>query len=133
MRVSELMKTDLAVVAADAPLADALTLLVDAHVLALPVLDRHEEFVGVLSTSDFLEALAEQGREGETGAWLDNTRVRDLMTPRPQVVTPDDDVKKAAQEMLYLGIHRVFVVVDGALVGVLSQSDVVQAFATGKL
>jgi len=48
-------------------------------------------------------------------------------------VAPDDDVKKAAQEMLYLGIHRVFVVEADILVGVLSQSDVVQAFANGKL
>ncbi len=55
------------------------------------------------------------------------------MTPQPQYVAPDDDVKKAAQEMLYLGIHRVFVVEADILVGVLSQSDVVQAFANGKL
>jgi CBS domain-containing protein len=55
------------------------------------------------------------------------------MTPRPQIVVPEDDVKKAAQEMLYLGIHRVFVVVGEELVGVLSQSDVVEAFANGKL
>lgn len=64
---------------------------------------------------------------------LGDTRVEDLMTPQPQYVAPDDDVKKAAQEMLYLGIHRVFVVEDDILVGVLSQSDVVQAFANGKL
>ena len=133
MKVSELMKTDLAVIPADAPLGEALMTLVDAHVLALPVLDTRQEFVGVLSTSDFLEALAEQGRGGDAGAWLDNSRVRDLMTPRPQFVAPDDDVKKAAQEMLYLGIHRVFVIDKDTLVGVLSQSDVVQAFATGKL
>jgi CBS domain-containing protein len=133
MKISDLMQNDLAVIVADASLGEAITLLVDAHVLALPVLDVHGKFIGVLSTSDLLEALAERGRGGEMGAWLDNTRVDDLMTPQPQYVAPDDDVKKAAQEMLYLGIHRVFVVRDDALVGVLSQSDVVQAFANGKL
>lgn len=133
MIISELMQTDLAAIAADASLGEAITLLVDAHVLALPVLDAQGKFVGVLSTSDLLEALAERGRGGEVGVWLDDTRVRDLMTPRPQFVAPGDQVRKAAQEMLYLGIHRVFVVDDEALVGVLSQSDVVQAFANGKL
>jgi CBS domain-containing protein len=133
MNISELMQTDLAAIAADASLGEAITMLVDAHVLALPAFDTHGKFVGVLSTSDLLEALAERGRGGEVGAWLDNTRVKDLMTPQPQCVAPDDDVKKAAQEMLYLGIHRVFVVDDDTLVGVLSQSDVVQAFANGKL
>lgn len=131
MKISDLMQTDLAAIAADASLGEAITVLVDAHVLALPVLDAHGKFVGVLSTSDLLEALAERGRP--VGALLDQTRVKDLMTPRPQFVAPDDDVKKAAQEMLYLGIHRVFIVEDDALVGVLSQSDVVQAFANGKL
>lgn len=72
-------------------------------------------------------------RNGDVGALLGDTRVEDLMTPQPQYVAPDDDVKKAAQEMLYLGIHRVFVVEGDILVGVLSQSDVVQAFANGKL
>ena len=132
MNVSDLMQTDLVAIAADASLGEALTMLVDAHVLALPALDTHGKFVGVLSTSDLLEALAER-RNGDVAGLLGDTRVKDLMTPRPQYVAPDDDVKKAAQEMLYLGIHRVFVVEDEILVGVLSQSDVVQAFANGKL
>ena len=133
MKTSDLMQTNLAVIPLDAPLSEAVTTLVDAHVLALPVLDARREFVGVLSTSDLLEALAEQGRGGDAGTWLDTSRVRDLMTSRPQFVAPEDDVKKAAQEMLYLGIHRVFVVDGESLVGVLSQSDVVQAYANGKL
>ena len=133
MIISELMQTDLAAIAGEASLGEAITMLVDAHVLALPVLDAHGKFVGVLSTSDLLESLAERGRGGDVGSWLDDTRVKDLMTPRPQFVAPGDEVRKAAQEMLYLGIHRVFVVDDDTLVGVLSQSDVVQAFANGKL
>jgi CBS domain-containing protein len=133
MIISELMQTDLAAIAGDASLGEAITMLVDAHVLALPVLDAHGKFVGVLSTSDLLEPLAGRGRGGDVGSRLDDTRVKDLMTPRPQFVAPGDEVRKAAQEMLYLGIHRVFVVDDDTLVGVLSQSDVVQAFANGKL
>jgi len=133
MRVAELMKTDLASIALDASIGEAIMVLVDAHVLALPVMDKHGAFVGVLSSSDVLEALAEKGRAGPAVTWLEQTPVRDLMTVRPQCVTPEDEVKKAAQEMLYLGIHRVFVVSEERLVGVLSQSDVVQAFANGAL
>jgi acetoin utilization protein AcuB len=127
------MKTDLASIPVDGTINEAIMVLVDAHVLALPVLDQKGVFVGVLSSSDVLEALAEKGRGGSAVPWLEDTQVRDLMTPRPQIVAPEDEVKKAAQEMLYLGIHRVFVVSDDQLVGVLSQSDVVQAFANGAL
>lgn len=133
MRVAELMKTDLASIRVDASISDAIMALVDAHVLALPALDQHGAFVGVLSTSDVLESLAEKGRGGSAEPWLEEIQVRDLMTVRPQIVAPEDEVRKAAQEMLYLGIHRVFVVSDEQLVGVLSQSDVVQAFANGAL
>ena len=133
MRVAELMKTDLASIPSDASIGEAIMVLVDAHVLALPVLDQHRTFVGVLSSSDVLESLAEKGRGGSTEAWLEGTPVRELMTVRPQSVAPDDQVKKAAQEVLYLGIHRVFVVDGEELVGVLSQSDVVQAYANGAL
>lgn len=35
MKISDLMQTDLATIAADASLGEALTMLVDAHVLAL--------------------------------------------------------------------------------------------------
>ena len=49
------------------------------------------------------------------------------------VVTPASDVREAAQQMLYLDIHRLFVEEDGKLLGVISQSDVVRAVATARL
>jgi CBS domain-containing protein len=55
------------------------------------------------------------------------------MTAHPQTAEPDDEVKEAAQRMLYLEVHRLFVVYDGELVGVISQSDIVRAVATAKI
>ena len=89
--------------------------------------------MGVLSTSGVLEALAEKGRGGPTDTWLQNTLVRELMTSKPQYVAPEDDIKVAAQEMLYRGAHWVFVLSEDRLVVVLPQSDVVEAFASGTL
>jgi CBS domain-containing protein len=43
------------------------------------------------------------------------------------------DVREAAQQMLYLEVHRLFVVEDGRLVGVISQSDIVRGVATAKI
>ena len=45
---------------------------------------------------------------------------------------PDLDVRQAAQEMLYLNVQRLFVEFDGALVGVISQTDIVGAVATSR-
>jgi CBS domain-containing protein len=55
------------------------------------------------------------------------------MTPRPLTIAPDAEVRDAAREMLYAEVHRLFVVADSKLVGVISTSDIVRAVATGKL
>jgi CBS domain-containing protein len=55
------------------------------------------------------------------------------MTPRPKTIGPEEDLKVAAQQMLYLEVHRLFVEVDGELQGVISQSDIVRAVATATL
>ena len=55
------------------------------------------------------------------------------MTPRPATIMPDAEIREAAQQMLYLEIHRLFVEEHGELVGVISQSDVVRAVALAKI
>jgi len=55
------------------------------------------------------------------------------MTRRPLTVSPDAEVREAAQQMLYAEIHRLFVVEDGRVVGVISTSDIMRAVATGQL
>ncbi len=133
MKVAELMQTNLTIVRDDIMVAEAVTILADAKVHGVPVVDRSDRFVGVLSTSDVLEAAAEATNAKERERLFAGTVVRDIMTTHPQTVSPDDDVKQAALEMLYLDIHRLFVQYDGELVGVLSQSDVVRAVATAKI
>jgi CBS domain-containing protein len=81
--------------------------------------------VGVVSTREVLRAEADSDSP--------NTRVLEIMTPWPTTVDPDLDVRLAAQEMLYLNVQRLFVEYDGALVGVISQTDIVGAVATAKV
>lgn len=133
MKVADLMHTDLVTVSSDTTVAEAIVTIADAHVLAVPVVNAKGTLVGVLSTTDLLMSLAERGREGDIVELLDESAVSEIMTPRPKTVRPDVEVREAAQQLLYLGIHRLFVESEGELVGVLSQTDIVQAYATGKL
>ncbi len=133
MRVAELMETDLKVLADDATVGEAVATLADSHVSAVPVLDHKRRFVGVLSTTDVLQAEAECTSAEERERLFQDTLVREIMTTTPQTVEPDDHVKDVAQRMLYLEVHRLFVVYEGELVGVVSQSDIVRAVATAKL
>lgn len=133
MLVAELMVTDLRTAAPDAPLTDALTVLAEEHLSALPVVDGHGHLVGVLSTTDVLQAVAEADSRSERERLFVDATVADLMTPRPVGVRPDSLVKEAAQQMLYLEVHRLFVLEGEQLVGVISQSDIVRGVALAKL
>jgi CBS domain-containing protein len=131
MRVAELMVSDVKTVEPEVTVADAVTVMIEAHISALPVVDGRRRLIGVLSTTDVLQAAAE-GRMS-CDDLFDGALVRDLMTPRPATVKLDTDVKEAAQQMLYLEVHRLFVEDKGGLVGVISQSDIVRGVATAKI
>lgn len=133
MKVAELMKTDLKTIQADATVADAVLLLAESHISGLPVVDSRDRLVGVVSTSDVLQALAEAGSPEDRERVFEDAPVRELMTPRPLTVDPATDVMEAARQLLYLEVHRLFVEDEGRLVGVLSQSDIVGAVATAKI
>lgn len=89
--------------------------------------------VGVISSTDILasEEEAEDQRARET--LFEETFVRDLMTPRPLTISPDAEVKEAAQQMLYADVHRLFVTEGERLLGVISTTDIMRAVATGRL
>jgi CBS domain-containing protein len=132
MQVAELMKTDVAVVNEDASVSEAVIRLADAHVHGVPVVDHRGRVLGVLSSSDIVQAAAERAESAGHGA-LEHLSVRDIMSTPPWTIRPDDDVRAAAREMLRHDVHRLFVVVGDELVGVLSTSDIVRAIADDRL
>jgi CBS domain-containing protein len=104
MKVAELMRTDLKVIDPDATIADAVIILADNHVSALPVVDTHGKLVGVLSTTDILQAEADCSTSEERDQLFDKTTVREVMTTRPKSIAPDAEIRDAALQMLYLDI-----------------------------
>ena len=60
---------------------------------------------------------------------FDDHTVEEIMTRKLSSVGPDDSIRDAARFMLRTGVHRVLVMEDGSLVGLLSTTDVVKAVA----
>jgi CBS domain-containing protein len=129
MRVADLMQQPVVTVDTEGTVRDAVVLLSEDHISALPVTDRTGKMVGVVSTSDILTAEAEGAPLGTRD--LETMTVAELMPPRPLTVSPETDVKEAAQQMLYADVHRLFVTADDRLVGVISTTDIVRAVARG--
>jgi CBS domain-containing protein len=130
MKVAELMSTRVKTIGSDAALADAIATMVDAKVSALPVLDRDGVPVGVVTYHDILATTMEYDLHGRGLRDADRMPVAEVMSPWPAWVDPDTSVTDAAKMMSYLDLKRVFVVDRGAVVGVFSQTDMVDALAT---
>jgi predicted transcriptional regulator len=133
MRIAELMQRHVKTVGDDSSIAEAVVWMADAHVSGMPVVDAAGKVIGVLSTTDVLAAEAEAGDVEARQTLFENTVVRDIMTPRPYTVAPDEDVREAARQMLYADVHRLFVAEGDKVVGIISTTDIVRAVATGQL
>lgn len=145
---ADLMAPNPISIRADANVREALALLTDKGFSAAPVIDDAGHPVGVLSRSDILmhdrekvDYLSpspgyfyEQDLHTRKGAPVegfqvenvDQTSVRDIMTPAVFSVAPTDSASKVVQEMVSLHVHRLFVVDGGVLVGVITSMDVLK-------
>ena len=132
MKVANIMQTAVRTVPSDTPVSDVVVSLADARVSGLPVVDTRGRVVGVVSTTDLIAAQAET-RSAQERQILEQTSVQDLMTRKPLTIESDAELREAARHMLYADVRRLFVEEEGALVGVVSQTDIVHAVATGKL
>ena len=135
MLVEDLMSVDPVSVDPGAPALDALDLMVDEGVRHLPVVDPRRYVVGVISIDDLIAALPvavslHRRLEGRDRRDVCAVRVGEVMTYTPDTVlssTPADD---AACRMALKGIGCLPVVDErGRLEGILSEADVLQAFA----
>ncbi|HEU5357995.1 MAG TPA: CBS domain-containing protein [Gemmatimonadales bacterium] len=131
MRVTDLMTRKVVTIARDAIVAEAVGLLADQHISAVAVVDEHERLVGVLSTTDILRAESEAKDAESRTVLFDDTRVEELMSPRPLTIAPEADAREAARQLLYGDVHRLFVEAQGDLVGVISDSDLIRALLVG--
>jgi CBS domain-containing protein len=129
MRVRDLMQTEVISIDAADPIRRAVELLVDGHVSGLPVVEGHGKLVGAISGADILQAESGLDEPEAIARLFQETQVREVMTPRPETISPDATIREAAQRLLYLEVHRLFVEHDGHLVGVISTSDLVREMA----
>lgn len=129
MIVRDLMQRNLVTVASDATIAEAIRVLVETHMSALPVLDRLGRAVGVISAREILEAERVRPEPAARERLFDETLVLEVMQAWPATVAPQAEVHAATERMLGLGVPRLFVEDGGALVGVITLTDIARAFA----
>jgi CBS domain-containing protein len=105
---------------AEEPVLEAIQVMADRHVGALPV-TRNGELVGVVSERDYARKVILLGRSSaETPVWQ-------IMSSPVVTVSPDDDVRGCMQIMTDHRIRHLPVMQAGRMVGVISIGDLVRA------
>ena len=133
MKVADIMQAEVRTVTSDTPVSEVVVSLADAQITGMPVVDARNRVIGVVSSTDLINAQAEARSAEERQLLLEQTPVRDIMTPKPLMIESTAQVQEAARHMLYAEVRRLFVEENGVLVGVISQTDIVRAVATGKI
>ena len=144
------MQTDLLTVGPDTPLLDIHRMFAEEEIHGAPVLDEDGRVRGVVSTLDLVRAVRDECESADTAtaffrddrgyaglsmrtaseleARLGELCAADVMTRELVTVTPDTPVAEVARTMREQRIHRVLVVEDRALVGVITSFDMLRAF-----
>lgn len=111
---------DVYTIAPDAWVLDALRLMAEKNVGALPVV-RDGELVGIVSERDYARKVALQGRASYA------TPVSEIMTEAVIIVLPQQTVGDCMQMMTDHHLRHLPVMGNGKLIGLLSIGDLVKA------
>ncbi len=115
IRVGDIMTTNIATVRPDTPTENAARLMFSRAISGAPVVDENDKLVGVVTEFDII------AKEGRT--------VADIMSSDVVTVGEDTDAETVAQILISRRVRRVPVVRDGAVIGIVSRSDLVRLFA----
>ena len=129
--VKDWMARPAVTIGADATCREAIDLMKSRQIRHLPVVDRGRLF-GIVTDRDLRHVVfdpASQERLGQDVDILDTRTVRDVMSWAVLSVGPDTDLRQAACLMHEQKIGALPVVEAGRVIGMLTERDVLRAFA----
>lgn len=145
MRAVDVMVRGVVTVHPETSISDAIGLLIQHDISALPVVDDEARLVGVLSEADLIHR-AELGTEKHRPWWMEavtgaaalaeefakahGQKVGDIMTTEVVSVGEDTPISDIATLLERHRIKRVPVVHDGKVIGVVSRANLIQALAS---
>ena len=141
MNIRKLMTTELITVGPNSSLKEAARRMIESGVSGLVVTDDGGDLVGVITEADFVKAESDRratkrarllrwfGRDDIEEISSTERLVADVMTSDVVTLGPDADHAEVARLMRRAGVKRIPIVEEGRLVGIVSRSDILRAFA----
>jgi CBS domain-containing protein len=134
MKVRDIMTKNVITANENESIREVVLRLREKKITGVPVINENDEVVGVFSETDILSKLPDILNEADKIPLVDVKELTDppiktSMSSPAITVSPDTDIKEVAKIFLYKYIHRVPVVENGKLVGIVSLGDLLKAFS----
>ncbi|RFB76489.1 CBS domain-containing protein [Methylovirgula sp. 4M-Z18] len=145
MQVKDAMTSHIVGIQEDAPIAEAIELMLKSHISGLLVFDATQKLVGILSEGDLLRRV-ELGTEEEHARWVSflrgpgkaasdyvrshGRRVSELMSTTLFTADKDDDLYDAVGLMNKHRVKRLPVTSQGEVVGIVTRADLLRLLAS---
>ena len=149
LAAADVMSRDVLAVDPDMTVHELAAFLTDNQISGVPVRGRNGRLLGMVSLTDIAEGEAEEGvlhedrsdPEATLRGWEDEatsdemrelhveageTLVREIMTPTTYSVAHDTPISDLARTMLAGRVHRLLVVRDGNVIGIVTSLDLLK-------
>ncbi len=133
MFINRSMTKNVITIEPEAGILEAKEKLVKHHIHSLPVVERDDILIGIVTDRDIRSALpsgllSDQDKESERGR-LSYLKIKDIMTKNPVTVSPSQTLEDALLMMQKVRVGA-FPVVDqkGKVIGIISRQDLMRAF-----
>ena len=120
--ITEIMEERVITVPADASLERAIALMVEKSVGGLPVVDREDRIVGIITERDIMHL---------RGEMIDGRTVGDVMSRRVTTAPPGMTIEAAARTMMASGFRRLPVTADNFVCGLITATDIMRYLGSG--
>lgn len=148
MKARDIMSSPAITVTPETTVERAARLMLERHISCLPVVDNEGRLVGIITHSDFglhhkfvpvadhlyrlLGAWASPTTLADIGRVVASKQVKEMMSSPVITVQENVDVAYVAEVMLRNGVHRLPVMRDGELVGIITRHDLLKLIAAAR-
>jgi acetoin utilization protein AcuB len=132
MKVKKWMTPDPKSVEANDPVKTAVNLVIENRIRHLPVV-LGDSLVGIISDRDLKRAMPSivaGATAEEYQAFMEETSVEQVMTADPLTCAPDDELVDLVRQFCEKKVGAIPVVEGERLVGIVTQTDMMEAFLT---
>ena len=131
-KAADIMSTNVIKAKASLPFTDACRLFFELGIHHLPIIDKDQQLVGMLSTNDTFQAFTR--KVGFIDSFEDKSvnqqlSIEELMSQDPVTISESTNGKEIARIFTDLNLHALPVLNNGKLVGIVTSNDLLNHIA----